>query len=49
MPSTYNHKSEAGQAYKRIAQRLEGEGVPIPEFKSVGLLGTWFGKLFTWG
>ena len=49
MPSTYNHKSEAGQAYKRIVQRLEGEDVPIPEFKSVGLLGTWFGKLFTWG
>jgi septum site-determining protein MinD len=49
MPSTYNHKSEAGQAYKRIAQRLEGEDVPIPEFKSLGLLGTWFGKLFTWG
>ena len=49
MPSTYNHKSEAGQAYRRIAQRLEGEDVPIPEFKSIGLLGTWFGKLFTWG
>lgn len=48
MPSTYNHKSDAGQAYKRIAQRLEGEEVPIPEFKSAGMLGTWFGKLFTW-
>ena len=45
MPSTYNHKSDAGQAYKRIAQRLEGEDVPIPEFKS----STWFGKLFNWG
>ena len=49
MPSTYNHKSDAGHAYKRIAQRLEGEDVPIPEFKSAGLFGTWFGKLFTWG
>ena len=45
MPSTYNHKSDAGQAYKRIAQRLEGEDVPIPEFKS----STWFSKLFNWG
>ena len=45
MPSTYNHKSDAGQAYKRIAQRLEGEDVPIPEFKAT----TWFSKLFNWG
>jgi septum site-determining protein MinD len=46
MPSTYNHKSDAGQAYKRVAQRFEGEDVPIPEFKAGGLFGNWFGKLF---
>jgi septum site-determining protein MinD len=45
MPTTYNHKSDAGQAYKRIAQRLEGEDVPIPEFRSSGFAG-WVGKLF---
>ncbi len=45
MPTTYNHKSDAGQAYKRIAQRLEGEDVPIPEFRSSGFVG-WVGKLF---
>ena len=45
MPTTYNHKSNAGQAYKRIAQRLEGEDVPIPEFRSSGFAG-WVGKLF---
>ena len=45
MPTTYNHKSDAGQAYKCIAQRLEGEDVPIPEFRSSGFVG-WVGKLF---
>ena len=42
MPLVYNHNSFAGEAYNRIARRLEGEDVPIPEFKSRN----WFGQLF---
>ena len=42
LPSTYNHHSSAGQAYRRIARRIEGEDVPIPEFK----VGGWLGNLF---
>jgi septum site-determining protein MinD len=49
LPLAYNHKSNAGQAYKRIAQRLEGQDIPIPAFKPEGLFGSWFGKLFNWG
>ena len=41
MPLAYSHTSHAGEAYNRIAQRLEGEDVPIPEFKS----GNWVGQL----
>ena len=41
LPLAYSHASYAGQAYNRIAQRLEGEDIPIPEFKSEN----WFGQL----
>ncbi len=41
LPLAYSHASYAGEAYNRIAQRLEGEDVPIPEFKSKN----WFGQL----
>jgi septum site-determining protein MinD len=49
LPLAYNHKSDAGQAYKRIARRLAGEDIPIPEFKPEGLFDSLFGKLFKWG
>jgi len=42
LPTTYNHQSHAGQAYRRIARRIEGEDVQIPEFKAGG----WFKFLF---
>ena len=41
LPLAYSHASLAGEAYNRIARRLEGEDVPIPEFKS----GNWVGQL----
>lgn len=42
LPTTYNHQSPAGRAYRRISKRIEGEDVQIPEFRAEG----WFGKLF---
>ena len=42
LPLTYNHHSSAGQAYRRIARRIDGEDIPIPEFKPGG----WLGNLF---
>lgn len=42
LPATYNRHSPAGQAYRRIAQRIEGEDVQIPEFKT----GNWWENLF---
>ena len=45
MPLAYNHGSLAGEAYNRIAQRLEGEDVPIPEFKAENWLSQLMGKL----
>jgi septum site-determining protein MinD len=35
----YNPKSNAGRAYIRIAGRLCGEAIPIPNFRSAGLFG----------
>ena len=45
LPLVYNHTSFAGQAYNRIAQRLEGDDVPIPEFKQENWFGQLMGKL----
>jgi septum site-determining protein MinD len=44
LPLIHNYRSDAGEAYKRIARRLEGEDVPIPTFKT-----SWLSKLFNWG
>jgi septum site-determining protein MinD len=49
LPLTYNHRSPAGQAYRRIVQRLEGEDVPIPEFNDGGWFASLLGNLFKWG
>lgn len=41
LPLAYSHASYAGEAYNRIAQRLEGEDISIPDFKPEN----WFGQL----
>jgi septum site-determining protein MinD len=38
-PVTYNPKSKAGQAFTRIAGRICGEQIPIPNFKGGSLWG----------
>ena len=43
VPLAYNHASFAGQAYNRVAQRLEGVNVPIPQFKPEN----WFGQIMS--
>jgi septum site-determining protein MinD len=49
LPLTHNQGTEAGEAFKRIAQRLEGAEIPIPEFKEENWFGQLMGKLFRWG
>jgi septum site-determining protein MinD len=46
LPLTHNQGSAAGEAYKRVAQRLEGESVPIPEFQAENWFGQMVGRLF---
>jgi septum site-determining protein MinD len=41
LPLTYNQRSFAGDAYRRIALRFEGKDIPIPEFR----VETWFGSV----
>ena len=43
LPLTYNRNSPAGSAYRRIAQRLEGREIPMPEFQGQ----SWFGNLLS--
>lgn len=38
-PAVYNPKSKAGQAFSRIAARLTGETIPIPDFMPGSLWG----------
>jgi len=49
LPLAHNHYSPAGEAYNRIARRLEGEEVPIPEFIQENRFGQLMGKLLKWG
>ena len=49
LPSIHNQQSPAGGAYKRIVKRLEGQEIPIPEFKEDNWLGEMMGRLFKWG
>ncbi|MDP6595628.1 MAG: septum site-determining protein MinD [Candidatus Poribacteria bacterium] len=46
LPLIYDATSEAAGAYKRIARRLDGQDVPVPEFKAIGWFSNMFGKLF---
>ncbi len=46
LPLAHNPGSAAGEAYKRVAQRLEGESVPIPEFQTENWFGQIVSKLF---
>ena len=46
LPLTLNEDSHAGEAFKRIAQRITGEEVPIPEFKEIGWLVKLLRRLF---
>lgn len=46
MPLTHNQGSAAGEAFRRVAQRLEGDLVPIPEFQNENWFGQVVGKLF---
>ena len=49
LPLTQGQGSIAGAAFKRVAQRLEGQEVPIPEFKSENWFEQLVNKLFNWG
>jgi len=49
MPLTHDRGSGAGEAFKRIARRLEGHDVPIPEFRADNWFSSFFGKMFKWG
>jgi len=46
LPITLNHNSQAGKAFKRIAMRLEGYDVEIPEFTEAGWFSNVARKLF---
>ena len=46
LPITLNNDSNAGGAFKRIAQRINGEEMPIPEFKETGWVLKFIKKLF---
>lgn len=45
LPLAYSHASYAGEAYNRIAQRIEGEDIPIPEFKTENWIGQLINRL----
>ncbi|MCZ6679385.1 MAG: septum site-determining protein MinD [Candidatus Poribacteria bacterium] len=49
LPLTHDRRSIAGDSFKRIARRLEGEELPIPTFKPESWFGSLFDKLFNWG
>lgn len=49
LPLTQSQGSIAGAAFKRVAQRLEGQEVPIPEFKAENWFEQLVTKLFNWG
>jgi len=49
LPLTQSQGSIAGAAFKRVAQRLEGQEVPIPEFKAENWFEQLVNKLFNWG
>jgi septum site-determining protein MinD len=46
-PLTCNPHTPVGAAYRRIAQRIEGKNVPIPEFKDANWFGNLLSKLFS--
>ncbi|MCZ6676882.1 MAG: septum site-determining protein MinD [Candidatus Poribacteria bacterium] len=46
LPLTYNQYSPVGAAYRRIAQRLMGEEIPVPAFKDARWFGNLLSKLF---
>jgi len=46
LPLTLNEDSHAGEAFRRIAERINGEEVPIPEFKETGWLLKLLRRLF---
>ena len=45
LPLIYDGTSGAAGAYRRIARRIDGQDVPIPEFKAGNWLGNLVGKL----
>lgn len=46
LPIALNHNSKAGKAFKRVAMRLEGQRVEIPEFIEESWFSNVIGKLF---
>lgn len=46
LPITLNPNSKAGKAFKRVAMRLDGNNVEIPEFIEEGWFSNVIGKLF---
>lgn len=46
LPITLNHSSKAGEAFGRVAKRLEGQEVEIPDFTEEGWFSTIVRKLF---
>lgn len=46
LPITLNHNSKAGEAFKRVAMRLEGHKVEIPEFVQESWFSNIIGRLF---
>ena len=46
-PITYQPHTLIGAAYRRIAQRIEGKDVPIPEFKDANWFAGLLSKLFS--
>lgn len=46
LPIALNRNSEAGEAFKRVAMRLEGHKVEIPEFVKKGWFSSLIGRLF---
>jgi septum site-determining protein MinD len=47
--TTHDRRTNAGEAYKRIAQRIEGDEIPIPTFKPESWFTGLVDKLFNWG
>ena len=45
LPLIYDGTSGAAGAYQRIARRLDGQDVPIPEFRAGSWLGNLMGKI----